>query len=178
MQFFQKRKKKNQKGFTLVELLVVIAIIGILAAIITPNIFAQIEKSRASAVVSEYRAAKTAALLVTSENPAADITFDVESNGNVTGENADDYAAFMAMLEKPLGTAPFGGYYSIIGPSGADSLDTGDGTFLLVPQVPEKAFDTLENTFSDDDVVESGTVGSGFPKEIYLRLLPNDPPTP
>lgn len=47
------KRRNNQKGFTLIELLVVIAIIGILAAVIAPNVFAQIEKSKASAVIQE-----------------------------------------------------------------------------------------------------------------------------
>lgn len=57
---FKNRKRKN--GFTLVELLVVIAIIGILAAVVAPNAFKAIEKSKVSAAESDYRAIKTAAL--------------------------------------------------------------------------------------------------------------------
>ena len=56
------KKLSNQKGFTLVELLVVIAIIGILAAIIAPNAFRAIEKSKVAAAISDYKAIRTAVL--------------------------------------------------------------------------------------------------------------------
>ncbi|WP_051542258.1 type II secretion system protein [Clostridium lundense] len=54
--------KRIKKGFTLVELLVVIAIIAILAAIIAPNAFKAIEKSKVSRTLSDMKAFKTAAL--------------------------------------------------------------------------------------------------------------------
>ncbi len=65
---FKNRKRKN--GFTLVELLVVIAIIGILAAVVAPNAFKAIEKSKVSAAESDYRAIKTAALTYYSDTGA------------------------------------------------------------------------------------------------------------
>ena len=58
---------KNSKGFTLIELLVVIAIIGILAAIIAPNAFKAIEKSKIAKVVGDVNAIKTAALMYYSD---------------------------------------------------------------------------------------------------------------
>ncbi|HEX9060754.1 MAG TPA: prepilin-type N-terminal cleavage/methylation domain-containing protein [Clostridia bacterium] len=57
-----KKKKVFKKGFTLVELLVVIAIIGILAAVVAPNAFKAIDKSKVSAVESDYKAIKTGVL--------------------------------------------------------------------------------------------------------------------
>ena len=56
------KKKKNNKGFTLVELLVVIAIIGILAVVAVPSLFKQIDKSKATQVVSNLKAAETEVL--------------------------------------------------------------------------------------------------------------------
>lgn len=53
---------RSQRGFTLVELLVVIAIIGVLAAVVAPNAFGAIEKSKVAAAIADYKAIKAAAL--------------------------------------------------------------------------------------------------------------------
>ncbi|MGI6284602.1 prepilin-type N-terminal cleavage/methylation domain-containing protein [Neomoorella humiferrea] len=54
--------RRDQRGFTLVELLVVIAIIGILAAIIAPNAFRAVEKSKISRTIQDMTALKSAVL--------------------------------------------------------------------------------------------------------------------
>ncbi|GAF27360.1 hypothetical protein MTY_2701 [Moorella thermoacetica Y72] len=52
--------QRDERGFTLVELLVVIAIIGVLAAIIIPNVFMAVEKAKVSRVVADVWAIKAA----------------------------------------------------------------------------------------------------------------------
>ena len=56
------KKKKNNKGFTLVEVLVVIAIIGVLAVVAVPALFKNINKSKAAKVEADYGTIRTAVL--------------------------------------------------------------------------------------------------------------------
>lgn len=62
------RKKKNNKGFTLVELLVVIAIIGILAVVAVPTLFKQIDKGRVADIHSNVSSIKSAAMAYYADN--------------------------------------------------------------------------------------------------------------
>ena len=51
--FLKDRKKKDNKGFTLVELIIVIAILAILVGLLAPQYVKYVEKSRKSADVSD-----------------------------------------------------------------------------------------------------------------------------
>ncbi|MCF7908007.1 MAG: prepilin-type N-terminal cleavage/methylation domain-containing protein [Candidatus Omnitrophica bacterium] len=51
-----------RKSFTLIELIVVIAIIAILAAIIAPNAFRAIQKAKASRIIADFTAIKSASM--------------------------------------------------------------------------------------------------------------------
>lgn len=62
MSTLRKYINSEKRGFTLVELLIVIAIIVIVGAIVIPNIFNTIEKSKVAKAEADYKAIKAAVL--------------------------------------------------------------------------------------------------------------------
>ena len=61
-------KHQRMKGFTLIEIIVVVVIIGLLAAVIAPNIFGQVEKARLNRALSDLRALESSLNLYRLDN--------------------------------------------------------------------------------------------------------------
>jgi prepilin-type N-terminal cleavage/methylation domain-containing protein len=61
---------RDQRGFTLIELLIVIAILGIIAAIVVPNVSGFMTSGKLNAANTEVQNVKTAAVGYLAENGA------------------------------------------------------------------------------------------------------------
>jgi type IV pilus assembly protein PilA len=75
MKKFLKSFQYGKKGFTLIELLVVVAILGVLAAIVVPNVGKFIGEGTTQAKATEFQNVQTAVTALLAANPADAGTF-------------------------------------------------------------------------------------------------------
>ncbi len=93
MKTLMKRMHKGQKGLTLIELLIVVAILGIIAAVVIPNLGAFMVTGRISAANTEVENVKTASLAYYAENeawPADSGVLNLYMAGTLTGNYTFD----------------------------------------------------------------------------------------
>ena len=71
---FTKKFHRGEKGFTLVELLVVIAIIGVLAAVVVPNVGQFMGRGRTEAYAAELNNVQTATIAMMADGDTGQLT--------------------------------------------------------------------------------------------------------
>ncbi|MCR4419644.1 MAG: type II secretion system protein [Clostridia bacterium] len=140
-----RRLLKRERGFTLIELLVVIAIIGILAAVITPNAFQSIEKSKVAAAEADYKAIKAAAMNFYTDTGLWPPTYTSSvPDSYLTTTPTSGYNGWAGpYLERWPSRNPWGGVYRFYNSSSPPTGHpwgalTGSGTYrwLYVDRVP------------------------------------------
>src|SRR5689334_14485866 len=62
------RSKSRQRGFTLIEIMVVVVIIGLLAAVIVPNLMGNVDQARVSKARQDIQAIETALTMFRLDN--------------------------------------------------------------------------------------------------------------
>ena len=87
---------RGEKGFTLIELLIVVAILGIIAAVIIPNIGIFMSMGTVSAANSEAENVKTASLAYYADAGVwPEDTTSTHTSGNTTYSFIDYYAGIL-----------------------------------------------------------------------------------
>ena len=110
-------KRRGQRGFTLIELLIVVAIIGIIAAILIPNLLDALQKAKQKATVGDIRNIGTAWMSWVTDQMSAAAAGQEEFTWAWTGSSAVTPTQLASLLE----AAPDSSFFYI------QELPTNDG---------------------------------------------------
>ena len=89
-----KMPKRGERGFTLIELLIVVAILGILAAVVVPNVGRFLGRGEAEAMKAEYHDVGVAVSALMTENNLSTIPNALSYAGTAGTNATTDMSAF------------------------------------------------------------------------------------
>jgi len=121
-----KLPKRGEKGFTLIELLIVVAILGVLAAVVIPNVGRFIGRGEEEAAETEFANLQTAVIAMMTDNELSELpagTFVLE--GAAT-DNMSLFPSTATIASGNKSTDPDGDSYT----DGVDPLGDKDGFIL------------------------------------------------
>jgi len=106
MKGFAKKGSRGEKGFTLVELLIVFTLLGVLAAIMVPNITGLIGYGHEQSAATELSIVQTAMDSMMAKENSANVTATVATD-NMSGFPSAPHALYPEYLRDELTTGTY-----------------------------------------------------------------------